>query len=105
MYVFAEKTDSAKDVFAEASTRHQESARRHLQDFADDGDSDDEEEGDIGDGVLQDVFKSYSNNYGKQHAVIVKGLICSTFTETCTQSPIWLILTIPKSKSLFSTCH
>nr|KAG5689972.1 hypothetical protein BaRGS_033653 [Batillaria attramentaria] len=35
---------------------------RQRVDFGEDAESD-EEEGDIGDRVLQDVFKSYSNNY------------------------------------------
>ena len=51
-------------MFAEASSRHQEAAKRHLKEFEDDVNSD-EEEDDIGDMVLENVFKSYSNNYGK----------------------------------------
>ncbi|XP_076446589.1 NF-X1-type zinc finger protein NFXL1-like [Babylonia areolata] len=54
--------ENCRDVFAEASSRHQEAVRKHLKEFEDDENSD-EEQDDIGDRVLENVFKSYSNNY------------------------------------------
>jgi hypothetical protein len=47
----------------EASVRHQEAAKKHLKEFEDEMNSD-EEEDDIGDMVLETVFKSYSTNFG-----------------------------------------
>lgn len=49
------------DAFAKASSRHQEALKRHLQDFADDAESDEE---DVADKVIENIFKSYSTNYG-----------------------------------------
>ena len=63
IFLFLE-TENDRDVFAEASSRHQEAAKRHLKEFEDDMNSD-EEEDDIGDCMLENVFKSYSNNYSK----------------------------------------
>ena len=63
IFLFLEM-ENDRDVFAEASSRHQEAAKRHLKEFEDDMNSD-EEEDDIGDRMLENVFKSYSNNYGK----------------------------------------
>lgn len=48
----------------EASVRHQEAAKKHLKEFEDEMNSD-EEEDDIGDMVLETVFKSYSTNFGQ----------------------------------------
>lgn len=54
--------EKTKNTFVEASIRHQEAAKKHLKDFDDDLNSDNEDD-DIGDKVLETVFKSYSNNY------------------------------------------
>ncbi|KAK7097179.1 hypothetical protein V1264_004194 [Littorina saxatilis] len=62
----AKENGNGKDAFAEASSRHQEAAKRHLKEFEDDVDSD-EEEDDIGDRVLEKVFKIYSDNYDERN--------------------------------------
>ena len=64
MLFFYTEKENNRDLFAEASNRHLEAAQRHLKEFEDDLNSD-EEEDDIGDRVLDKVFKSYSVNYGK----------------------------------------
>lgn len=59
---------SVEDLFAKARSEHMKSAQHHLKTAAELDDSEDEED-DIGSIILNGVFKSYANIFGKYTAI------------------------------------